>query len=76
MFCVSGLCGDSKMVLIFTSMPHSTVQRKYTRSRSLKARDTENVLEIFRNPGNSYIAGISIFSIVHTIGDEAVEQTS
>ena len=54
-FCVGSLCGNSKMVMIFTSMLHSTVWRKYVRSETLKARDRENVLEIFRNPDNSSV---------------------
>lgn len=50
------------MVMIFTSMLHRTVWRKYVRSGTLKARNTENVLEIFRNPDNSsvFLQGIEL----------------
>ena len=54
-FCVSSLCGDSKMVMIFVSRLYSTVWRKYVRSGTLKARDRENVLENFRNPDHSSV---------------------
>lgn len=52
-FFVSGLCRVSRIVPIFTSMPHSTVQRKCVGNKTKKARGTENILEIFKNPGNS-----------------------
>ena len=46
--------GSSKITVpISTSMPHSTVQRKSAGNRTIKARGTENALEIIRNPGNS-----------------------
>lgn len=52
-FFVSGLYGVSRMVLIFTSMPHSIVQRKYAGNKTKKAKGTEKILEIFKIPGNS-----------------------
>ena len=64
--------GSSKITVpISTSMPHSTVQRKSAGNRTIKARGTENALEIIRNPGNS-----SAFLQVIELGEEGLNKNS